>query len=413
MEFSGLAKITAVRGKPKGNLLVAMPCHGETLVLARHLDFLSGQSSQIFDVILVLGPDYPVAWLDALLSRKKFPFAVIVAQREEDTGSAGGFFTGQKYALENGYGYVILADADCFPEDPRVIERLYEKREAGFVSPRARLAIPGGRVLETDGSNSELEVSVAYYSLLSRGKMESCGLYFMPAYMGCDDAEYRERLGKRIFADAWVSHPYGAGNAVQSNLGKHWLYSLNAAMLLRAKGRAASNAARAALCLPMMALFYPPYGRGLARAIASSLATGAYGKKLRDRLRKVDYSQWEILPSAAPKGFLHAEYGGDMRNHVGAAWHALAGALGLLGKNAVIEKCGNDLLLNLACATARKLYYRTAGGKLLLMADNKSMPLWAAKLILLLPCEILSAAFAAASFAVRTVARPKTRRYGV
>jgi len=407
MKFSDFASVALVHGARQGRSAIIIPCYDEHETLMQHLSLLPRQDCKDFDAILVLGSRYPEGKIISFLKNAKLGFAVVVAKRKEDTGSAGGFFTGQLYALENGYGRMILADADCLPADSGLVGALLGKKGADFVSPRVLLSQGGADVAkEADRKH----VSIAYYGMVSRKLVEARGLYFYPAYTGCDDAEYMERLGAgREFVSASATHPYGMGNAAYSKPPKHWLYVMNTVMLIRSRKRRALNLARVASAMPVLFLFAPKYGRALASALFSSLMSYTYGKKLLEKLAAIDFScgvddgGWE--KKAAHMSFADSGISKPL-NELASRFREF------FGKDVVLERSENDLALLFLPVFARRAVYRTAQGGIWL-AKNENPAAWLAKLALLSFALLFSFLFVFAFALVQPLRRPRTERFGL
>ncbi|NYZ74267.1 glycosyltransferase, partial [Candidatus Micrarchaeota archaeon] len=129
--FGELVQSTKEFRKKKANGLIIMPFYRAYDYLFKHLELLEAQTFQDFDLLIVLNSLSDEKKVLDFINQNKFGYGIIVAKRKEDTGSAGGFFTGEKYALENGYKYIIITDDDCLPVNKRHIETLVEEHRKG------------------------------------------------------------------------------------------------------------------------------------------------------------------------------------------------------------------------------------------------------------------------------------------
>lgn len=76
------------------------------------------------------------------------PFSKHVISTDDNLGGSGGYFLGQKKAMELGAEWVFLADDDAYAE-PDMIERFYDYAERADVSHFSAVC---GTVYHTDGS---------------------------------------------------------------------------------------------------------------------------------------------------------------------------------------------------------------------------------------------------------------------
>lgn len=76
------------------------------------------------------------------------PFSKVVISTDENLGGSGGYFLGQKKAMELKADWVFLADDDAYAE-PDMLERFYDYAETADLS---RVSAVCGTVFHTDGS---------------------------------------------------------------------------------------------------------------------------------------------------------------------------------------------------------------------------------------------------------------------
>ncbi len=387
--------------RKKSGLLVAIPCFSEAELLQKHLQLLEGQKGANFDVLVVLGNGFDGEAAKALLKPAR-PFSLILLKREEDTGSAGGFFTAQKFALDEGYEHIVMADVDCLPMDAGLLAALHAKREAGLVSPTEVFEKEDGGVFAPAAGERARFTPIYHYTLLSARLMRKYGLVFAPAFHGAEDAEYAERLRgeTRVFVDERVSHPFIIGDRTYRKPDRFWAYTLNTILLVRGP-RWALNLLRLLLSALVMFFFFPPFGRTMAVRMMGLLFGYAYGKRAMDSL-KADLGPYLVQEAGLPQKAVRVSYPQYL------ALGALAGELfraklSNFRKEIVIEGSSNDLLVTMQAAWARRAYYKT-GGQYLLIADNcpllchlirmvlfvlALMPFMALSLLIFLPIKLL------------------------
>jgi len=202
--FSELVQFTKEFRGEKADGLIIVPFYKAYDYLFKHLKLLEAQTFQDFDLIIVMGASSDEKKVIDFINQNKFRYGIIVAKTKEDTGAAGGFFTGERYALENGYKYVIIADDDCLPVNKQHIETLVEEHRKGNPLVYARVAF----VL--DGEEVHYQSGLPYYSLVDIGLLRKAGLHFAPLYIGGDDGEFEARLfrlAKPLRTESKVTHP--------------------------------------------------------------------------------------------------------------------------------------------------------------------------------------------------------------
>jgi hypothetical protein len=382
MDYRSLLSYEKKYGRCGNDLLVIIPCFMNYDVLVKHLGYLSKQTFQKFDVVIVLGPDFGDARLFDYLKNRKFGFGIIVAKRKEDTGSAGGFFTGQKYGFENGYKYMINADDDCMPVTSTLIEDLYSRREVGYVSPTTHLLV------DKEYSVTIGHPTVAQYALFSRGIFAKYGLCFAPLYCGAEDGEFAERIDKEksVMLPDVVEHPYSfAGKSVLKSPSRLWLYLLSNLVIMKLTLPRLEAAVFFGFLLSLSAFFIPMYGFGLFAAMTSLLFSYKFGKGAYDR---IDASiKKTILPkSGIPAGLkiiddASASY---LEGNSGAKMLSiLEDALPFFRKDALVVNTFSYLKIIVLGCFCRTLYFRLDDDHYMLMSSNANALLHIAKLLLL------------------------------
>lgn len=206
---------------------IIMPCYNEKEIVLQHLELLAKQRTNNFDVLLVLSNIMDAKEMEKTVKKAKYSFGVVLLRRASDTGSAGGFYVGEKYALENGYKCVILADADALPIDRNLVEKLIEAHQKGneIVLPKCLFMLDGKKVYEHRGPH--------FYGMISSNLLKKAGLHFAPLYLGADDSEFIIRMMKFAqiaYVESTLIHP--ARHSIFANFDRSVLYRINDMLLV-------------------------------------------------------------------------------------------------------------------------------------------------------------------------------------
>ncbi len=156
---------------------------------------------------------------DGYLNNKE----IIYKRLDKNTGGAGGFYFGVKYALENGYDYVWLMDDDAEPEInclKSLIENIDEEKYSAY-APKVMIGTKEDSILSTFGhrglfdyenclpafqkpidikeyKKEKCEIDMASFVgiLISVRKVKEIGLPEKRFFIHHDDTEYSLRLSK-------------------------------------------------------------------------------------------------------------------------------------------------------------------------------------------------------------------------
>lgn len=184
------------RGGKRRRAALIIPSMGGRDALREHIEALGRQTSGDFDVFFVYGAN------EALEPAPGWMKSVHLRERKR-VGPAGAFYIGQKAALEEGYGLVILADSDARPESEDLIEKLIETASSGSV------AMP--MVDYRPSLKPQKGGLINHYGCIPRAAFEKAGLAFLPIIMGGEELELLDRIREAGFGvrivDALVSHP--------------------------------------------------------------------------------------------------------------------------------------------------------------------------------------------------------------
>ncbi|MEW6529055.1 MAG: glycosyltransferase [Candidatus Micrarchaeota archaeon] len=209
-------------GLLNGKNIIIIPCYNEKEIVLKHIDLLSKQTTNNFDVIVVLSNIMDCSEIEKIIREVKYNFGIILVKRAIDSGSAGGFYLGEKYAIEKGYQCIILADADAFPIDNNIVETLISMHKRGI-----EIAVPECLFL-LDEKIIYKHRGLHFYGMIDSELLKKAGLHFAPLYLGADDTEFMIRITK--FASIShiknkVCHP--AHHSIFVNFDRSILYRIN------------------------------------------------------------------------------------------------------------------------------------------------------------------------------------------
>ncbi|MFA6214464.1 MAG: hypothetical protein WC717_04275 [Candidatus Micrarchaeia archaeon] len=410
MEFSSLISSTAEIRPVGSDLLIIVSSYNAPGLVRRHLSMLSRQTFQRFNVLLVLGVPFDAAALGAYVRRKKFRFGVILARENERRGCSGGFFAGQKYALERGYKYAIMADDDCMPADRGLVAALYRNRARQYVAPTTVFLEGGYR-------KKGFQAGPTQYSLYSTGIFRKYGLYYLPLFHGADDGEYMERVAQAPFrVSNFTEHPYISGMRLFSMFDRQWLFLLQALVILRGWRATAYNLLQFALMCAAASVFLPGYGRRIAAVMDRMLVSYQYGKAASEGIS----SGFEKYIASPPKGLFpgFASIQEREASYIDASGASkiisiISGSAALFRKDVVVEKTYSFLRAFSLAIFARRLYVRVGDGRYLLFADNSSLPIHCARLIMFPLALAIQLVICAIFIPVKIARQPRTLGYGL
>lgn len=414
MKFSEMVSYAKELRAKDADLLVIIPSRMAYDVLVSHLEYLSRQTYQKFNAILVVGTEFDDARLVKFLEKKKYGFGIIVAKENERRGCSGGFYAGQRYALEKGYGYAIMADDDCMPVDPKLVESLYARKDdAPFVSPTMHLVVTKDFRLKNDYR------IVSNYGFFSTDIFRKYGLYYLPLFHGADDGEYKERTAdvKCVSISNYVEHPYTlGGNFVFKNIDRSWLFLLAGMVILR---EGPLKRAVFFACTMLIGLFFmPKYGTRLFFTMNRLLFTFTYGKKAAQQIKSgfEEFIMAPENPAAFENGFEVFDDCKPQYLELGAAGKlldVLKTALRCFRKKVVVTNTFSYFKVLVMGMFARELYYRLEQGKYLLIARRGGVVAHAARIALFaIALPVYIAVVAPAYLALKFFRQPRTMGFG-
>jgi len=192
-----VAEIKDGRKGPRKEVAVVIPTFNREQMLRKHLMKLSNQSFKDFDVVIVYSPT------DRFIEDVS-NLSIVHIRRKEDIGSAGGFYLGEKFCLQEGYEKIILADDDCLPVSENLIDELVKNLEGG-----SGLVFP--RIQNNEKNRGRTNRIIAQYGGLRADTLKAVGLTYLPFYQAGEDIELYYRIIEHkvevSFIDAVAFHP--------------------------------------------------------------------------------------------------------------------------------------------------------------------------------------------------------------
>jgi GT2 family glycosyltransferase len=169
------------KNRPR-NLALIIPTYRNEKLIQTHVDALSKQTTKDFDIIIVYGEK------DRFINSPNWASISHIRERGRN-GCAGAYYLGEKYALKEGYGKIVLADDDCLPESNNLLENEAMELESNdVVVPRA-----------FRGTRTNPEYWIHYYGGMTRKVLEKVGLTFIPLYVGGEDLDFMFRIQEEGF----------------------------------------------------------------------------------------------------------------------------------------------------------------------------------------------------------------------
>ncbi|MFA5105522.1 MAG: hypothetical protein WC506_01040 [Candidatus Micrarchaeia archaeon] len=396
--------------KTGSKLLVVISSFKDCDLVIRHLGYLSKQSFTGFNALFVVGVPFDDARLKAHLLSANYPFGSIIAKENDRRGCSGAFFAGQKYALENGYDYVVMADDDCFPVDPKLVEELYANRQSKYVAPTT--------VFVEDGYRKKgFQAGPTQYSLYSVEVFKRFGLYYLPLFQGADDGEYMERVKiAPLHIKNNTEHPYIAGKRLFRLFDRSWLFMMQAAIILKEPKGTLYTIVQMCCYLAISLFFLPDYGRKLFVMLNRLLLSYSYGKAAFGKIA-TGYEKWFFeKPSIAakPETIDDSDPAYIDRGALAKLAASLGYSIGKFRRDLVVVNTYSFMKVFFLAVFARTAYFRVEEGKYLLVADNRNAIVHAAKLAAF-PFFLVAytLAFLAIFVPVKMLKQPKTLGYGL
>ena len=361
MEVKDKISFEKVCRKKKMKNLIIMPMYKEYDYIELQLGVLSKQTVQDFDVIIVLNEVTDENRVYEIVDKAEGSYGIIVVKRKTDTGAAGAFWIGEKYAIENGYSNVILGESDAIPLQKDLIEILIaESKSAEAVAPKCQIVYEDKIIFESTGPH--------FYWLITTEMLKKVGLHYEPLYLGSEDRHLVYRImehGKIKHIDARVSHPYA--NPIFANFPKSIKYRIGH-MIVSAIYIPKEFFFNILILLPVFFLFGTAVVRKGANYILSSLSKLEYGKELdfgKEPLKKENcIADWTITPIKC-KGNNEIQFNREKNNEI------LEILPRLFRKKVLLHPTATHFML-LTMIVAKETWVKTRGGYSL-MAENNSI----------------------------------------
>ena len=399
-EYAALIK----EDRKGGAILLIMPFYTNYPALFKHLDSLTKQTFTGFDVVIVANAVSDEKRINDFIAKGKFPFGIAVVKRKEDTGSAGGYFTGEKYALEKGYQAVIIGDDDCLPMDDRLIEKMVAQWKGGFLAagPECRFLMED-KVVYTNRA-------LPFYNLIDISLLKKGGLHYLPAYIGADDIDFTLRVGKGVKisqVDSYVTHP--ARHSIFANFERSLLYRINQ-MLLTVPECFVDYMYDFAIICPIYLIFGSARAKAGAAHILESVLAHRYGKEALPK--DAEYHEnapekYDITVSPLKKG-----QGGYDYSEVRGGFGKLPGFSSMVRGKIVLLDMINNYAVLASMMLAKETWIASSKGTYLI-AKNPGIVQDIAKIclfVLVLPFFLIGGVL---TYLLNCLRKPDTRRYGL
>jgi GT2 family glycosyltransferase len=253
-----VAEIRDMRNGRK-RIAIAIPTRNWNEILSEHLKRLSAQTFRDFDVIIVYGEDDE--YLDDVCGLQ-----VVHIRRKSDCGSAGGFYIGEKFAFDEGYDRVILADNDALPDSGSLVLELVRAVDSG-----ADIALP--KVRNKKGGEARTIDIIAQYGCMSSAMLKKAGLTFFPFYFGGEDIEHLERMrrhgAKIAYVESCALHPPASASMFIVKPSKK-LHHLRGLILFSYLGKSVIDVYCEIFMLLVYGLFLLPWRAGIFRGMCGA-----------------------------------------------------------------------------------------------------------------------------------------------
>lgn len=388
--------------KKRVETLIITPIYLNYDLLSKHLELLSKQTTQNFDVILVLNVVTDEILVNEVINKQKPRYGITIVKRKEDNGSSGGFFIGELYALENKYSMIIYAEDDCLPDDEKLIfEMIDSSKKNDMGNARVRLKV--------DDSTWACGGGLHMYGYVKTEILRKVGLHYPPIYLGADDTEIGIRISKVakwLEIENGATHPYLP--PLFTDFKRSMLYRVNYIVFLEEPIRFLSN-------FVVLNLIYIIFGSRIVRkagtTIISNVLAFRFGKEALETFdgdvgvyRKEEEFKDRITITPKNKGHSYNVKEKKLNEMFKAAKY-------VFGKEILIYPAPHELVL-LSMVLAKKTYIASKKG-CYLMSDNSNLILHLIKWILFVGVLPMFVLFGLVILSVNHFRKPKTWRYGL
>ncbi len=192
------------------NILCVIVTYNRLSDLKECIKALTLQSYKEFDILIVNNGS--TDGTDGYLASLPNSYHII---NQANIGGAGGFYTGMKYMMDNGYGYLWLMDDDGIP-DKKQLEELWKNREeSDYLNAlvldkdnNEDLAFPGK--INTVASICTERLTARFVhpfngTFFSRNLIEKIGLIKREMFIWGDEKEYTYRAIRKGFKPMTVT----------------------------------------------------------------------------------------------------------------------------------------------------------------------------------------------------------------
>jgi len=406
-----------VFGSLAGRHAIIIPCYNELGVLGEHLNALALQDTHDFDAIIVASDVLDMEGASRAAASR--PFGITIIRRGSDTGSAGGFYAGQRYAMEKGYSCMVFADVDAIPIGKSAVRTLLLEFESGsdLVLSGARLFFEGEPVFESKPA------VLPFYGLISARLVEKAGYVFAPAYNGAEDNDYLQRLSRlcRPSASAnWVRHPV-ITPFFSKSFDRDGRYIVNQLVLLPGGRLLGYHFFTTALLAPAFIFFGKPYARELAAFVLWNALLGRYGKVLsgfqtsqRLDVRKIDCREFDLIITVL-KGWRGRERTLFIDAPPGPLEKAISPARVAFRafRKKTLLRITNQLSIPAVMAFGREAWIFSRDDTAYQISDNRGRMIHLLRLLAFFASLPIFLAFSLFLLALRLIGKPDTRGFGL
>jgi len=184
------------RRERKSKVAIVMPTMNNAKMLENHVNELTKQTFQDFDILIIYGENDN--FIDGDGS------SILHVREKGNNGSAGSYYIGQKIALRDDYPLIVHADDDCLPVSHDLLEKLVNSLENGD-----DVVLP---LVSYGDSKPKKSGIINHYGAFKNTVLRKTGLMFLPMWWGPDDMELFARMRKTGFRtghlDVKAWHPY-------------------------------------------------------------------------------------------------------------------------------------------------------------------------------------------------------------
>jgi hypothetical protein len=291
-----VSRIKDLRGKKRSRTAIVIPTWKKNGLMREHVEKLALQEHGGFDAIIVYGEE------DEFLEDTCGVPSVHIRPKT-NLGSAGGFYIGERFALESGYEYLILSDNDCLPESYTLVRDLL-----GALKDGADVAFP--KIRNADGKEPQANRLLPQYGCMRADVLRDVGLSYLPLHFGGEDHELFERMKMKGYRAVEIGsvayHAQHAGVSPFACYGLKMRYYLRGEILWRLLRSAPQNAYCHIFMNLFGGIFFAFSRKDLSRVMLDAVRDGASmrffkiesatgeGPMVEQGVMGIDASRWSM-----------------------------------------------------------------------------------------------------------------------